>query len=190
MKNFLKFFWNLASFEPLKPTAKAGKMFRNNNKAWMIHWKVCRKDWHLSGKRPEIGLCRKISSLYKVSSVSNVCLSFRKQVNYKVSSITKTYAVIAEQSDWSRKISLAITRQITQEDINLLLTKTTAFQVFSRSRNDQPMFVNECTFKEGWQSSSLKTCFLDFAKQNVYIFPANPNHTPRLPTNMSRRILT
>ena len=34
--------------------------------------------------------------------------------------------VIAEQSDWSRKISLAITRQITQEDINLLLTKTTA----------------------------------------------------------------
>ena len=34
--------------------------------------------------------------------------------------------VITEQSDWSRKISLAITRQITQEDINLLLTKTTA----------------------------------------------------------------
>ena len=34
--------------------------------------------------------------------------------------------VIAEQSDWSRKISLAMTRQITQEDINLLLTKTTA----------------------------------------------------------------
>ena len=34
--------------------------------------------------------------------------------------------VIAEQSDWSRKISLAITRQITQQDINLLLTKTTA----------------------------------------------------------------
>ena len=34
--------------------------------------------------------------------------------------------VTAKQSDWSRKISLAITRQITQEGINLLLTKTTA----------------------------------------------------------------
>ena len=51
-----------------------------------------------------------------------------KQVNYKVSSTAKKLYtfVIAEQSDWSRKISLAITRQITQEDINLLLTKTTA----------------------------------------------------------------
>ena len=52
----------------------------------------------------------------------------KKQVNYKVSSTAKkcyTF-VIDEQSDWSRKISLAITRQITQEDINLLLTKTTA----------------------------------------------------------------
>ena len=32
---------------------------------------------------------------------------------------------------------------------NLLLTKTTTFQVFSRSRNDQPLFMNECKFKEG-----------------------------------------
>ena len=72
---------------------KRGRCFTNNNKAWMIHWKVCCKDWHLSRKRPEIGLCQKISSLYKVSSVSNVCLSFTKQVNYKVSSITKTYAL-------------------------------------------------------------------------------------------------
>ena len=34
--------------------------------------------------------------------------------------------VIAEQCDSIRKISLAITRQITQEDKNLLLIKTTA----------------------------------------------------------------
>ena len=34
--------------------------------------------------------------------------------------------VISGQSDWSWKISLAITTQITQEDINLSLTKTTA----------------------------------------------------------------
>ena len=45
-----------------------------NNRAWMIRWnlKVCGKDWHLLGKRPQIGLCRKISNLYKVSSVFNI----------------------------------------------------------------------------------------------------------------------
>ena len=62
--------------------------------------------------------------------------------------------------------------------------KNNCCQVFSRSRNDQPMFVNECKFKEGWQSSSLKTRFLDFAEQNINIFSANPNHTPRLLTNI------
>ena len=62
--------------------------------------------------------------------------------------------------------------------------KNNCCQVSSRSRNEQPMFVNEYKFKEGWQSSSLKTCFLDFAEQNVNIFSANPNHTPRLLMNM------
>ena len=33
-------------------------------------------------------------------------------------------------------------------------------QVFSRSRNDQPLFVNE--YKEEWQSSSLKNKFSGF----------------------------
>ena len=61
--------------------------------------------------------------------------------------------------------------------------KNNCCQVFSRSRNDQPMFVNEYKFKEGGQSSLL-TCFLDFAEQNVNIFSANPNHTPRLLMNM------
>ena len=37
-----------------------------------------------------------------------------------------TFVYIAEQYDSIRKISLAITRQITQEDKNLLLIKTTA----------------------------------------------------------------
>ena len=68
--------------------------------------------------------------------------------------------------------------------------KNDCCQVFSRSRNDQPIFVNEYKFKQGWRSSLLKTCFLDFADQNVNIFLANLNHTPRLLTNMSRRILT
>ena len=36
------------------------------------------------------------------------------------------------QSDRRRKISLAITRQITQEDINVLLTKTTAASRYSQ----------------------------------------------------------
>ena len=98
-----------------------------NNRAWLIRWKVCRKDWHLSGKRPQIGLSE-ISNLYKVSSVFNVCLSFTKQVNYKVSSITKNYALLSSSNNPTEawKTSLAITRQIAQEDINLLLTKTTA----------------------------------------------------------------
>ena len=50
-------------------------------------------------------------------------------MTYKVSSITKIYTVSLSpnnQSDWSRKISLAITRQITREELNLLLTITTA----------------------------------------------------------------
>ena len=71
-------------------------------------------------KRPQIGLCRKISNLYKVSSVFNVCLSFTKPVNYKVSSTAKNYVLLLSPNNPTAagKISLAITRQITQEDIN------------------------------------------------------------------------
>ena len=104
-------FWNLASYHS-NQQERRWRCFANN-KAWMIPWKVCRKDWHSAERRPQIGLCREISNLYKVSSVFNLCLSFTKQVNHKVSSIAKNYA---EQSDWSKTISLAITRQITQED--------------------------------------------------------------------------
>ena len=73
-------------------------------------------------------MCQKISNLYEASSVFNVCLSFTKQVNYKVSSITKNYALLSSSNNPTEawKTSLAITRQIAQEDINLLLTKTTA----------------------------------------------------------------
>ena len=56
--------------------------------------------------------------------------------------------VISGQSDLSRKISLAITTQITRED-KFITHKNNCCQVFSRSRNDQPMFVNEYEFKEG-----------------------------------------
>ena len=52
--------------------------------------------------------------------------------------------VIAEQSRPSETIYLAITRQITQEDINLLLAKTTAARSYQETvRNDQQLFVNE-----------------------------------------------
>ena len=42
--------------------------------------------------------------------------------------------------------------------------KNNCCQVFSRSRNDQPMFVNEYKFKEGRQSSSLKNMFSGFRR--------------------------
>ena len=42
--------------------------------------------------------------------------------------------------------------------------KNNCCQVFSRNRNDQPMFVNECKFEEGWQSSSLKNMFSGFRR--------------------------
>ena len=129
----------------------------------MIRWKVCRKDWHLSGKRPEIGLCRKISNLYNVSSVSNVCLSFAKQV---LSSITKSSALTllsphnpTEAGNFSCNNKTNYTRRH-----KFITHKNNCYQVFSRSRNDQPMFVNECKFKEGWQSSSLKNMFSVFRR--------------------------
>ena len=55
-------------------------------------------------------------------------------MKYKLNS-EKCSFVIAKQSKGSRKIYLAVTRQITQEDINLLLDKNNYCQVFSRSRN-------------------------------------------------------
>ena len=65
-----------------------------------------------------------------MSSSFNVCLSFTKQVNYKVSSIAKNYALLLSPNnptEAKKSVTLAKTRQITpQEDINLLLTKTTA----------------------------------------------------------------
>ena len=111
-----------------------------------------------------------ISNLYKESSVFKVYLSFTKQVNYKVSRKSSENLCaydIAEQSDWSKKISLAITRQITQELRHKFIThKNNCCQVFSRSRNDLPLFVNE--YKVGWQSSSLKKKILDFAEQTTF----------------------
>ena len=46
-------------------------------------------------------------------------------MKYKLNSEKCTF-VIAKQSKRSRKNYLAVTREITQEDINLLLAKTTA----------------------------------------------------------------
>ena len=62
--------------------------------------------------------------------------------------------------------------------------KNNCCQVFSRSRNDQPLFVNEYKVNVGWQSSSLKNKFSGFRRANINIFQANPNRTPRLLTNM------
>ena len=75
-------------------------------RAWVVEKSAVKtgiSDW----KRPQIGVCRGISHLCKVSSVFNseeLCIF-----------------VITEQSGY-----LAITRHILQKDINLLLTKTIA----------------------------------------------------------------
>ena len=77
-----------------------------------------------------------MSILYKVSSIFNVCLSFAKEVKLNSEKLSLCTFVIAEQSDLSRKISLAITRQITQEDkfvLKLLLTTTTAARSFQEA---------------------------------------------------------
>ena len=62
--------------------------------------------------------------------------------------------------------------------------KNNCCQLFSRSRNDQPLFVNEYKVNVGWQSSSLKNKFSGFRRANINIFQANPKSTPRLLTNM------
>ena len=100
-----------------------------------------------------------------------ICIKCPPFLTFVLYPLQSTF-VIAEQSDWSRKISLPITRQITQEDINLLLQKNNCCQVFSRSRNDQPLFVNEYEFKVGWQLSSLKNGCLE----------NRPLRPPKIPT--------
>ena len=126
----------------------------------MIRWKVCRTDWHLSGKRPQMVCLGKYPICIKCPPFLTFVLHPTKQVNYKVSSTAKKWYsfVIDEQFDWNRKISLAnYTRRH-----KCITHKNNCCQVFSRSRNDQPMFVNEYKFKEGWQSSSLKNKFSGF----------------------------
>ena len=71
-----------------------------------------------------------------------------------------------------RQITFAI-RQITH-DINLLLTKTTAVRP-----SQEVAVTSHCSEMNIKQDDSL-----DFAEQNINIFSANPNHTPRLLTNM------
>ena len=128
----------------------------------MIRWKIFRKDWHLRGKRPQIGLWRKISNLYKMSSDFNVCLFFTKQVQFNSEKLC-TF-VITEQSDWGRKISLAIARQITRHKFFIITHKNNCCQIFSRGSNNRALFVNEYKFKVGWQSSSLKNRFSGFRR--------------------------
>ena len=114
-------------------------------------------------KRPLIGLCRKISNLFKVSSVFNVCfISYTKQVNYKVSSTAKIMhfcyrrTIRPKQENFSRNNKTNYTRRH-----KFITQKKNFCQVFSRSRNDQPLFVNEDKFKVGRQSSSLKNGCLE-----------------------------
>ena len=144
-------------------------------------WKVCRKDWRLAGKRPQICLCRKISNLYKVSFVFNVCLSFTEQVNYKVRSITKNYAflVIVEQSDWSLENFSCNNKTNCTRRHKFITHKNNCCQIFSRSRNDQPLFVNEYKFKVGWQPSSPNNKFSGFRRaKHKHLFDESKPYSP------------
>ena len=57
--------------------------------------------------------------------------------------------------------------------------KNNCWQVFSRSRNDQPLFVNEYKVNVGWQSSSLKNKFSGFrrAKHKHLLSKSKPYST-------------
>ena len=90
--------------------------------------------------------------------VSSVCLSFTKQVNYKLLHFCYRRTIRLKQENFSCNNKTNYTRY------KFITHKNNCCQVFSRSRNDQPMFVNEYKFKEGWQSSSLKNKFSGFRR--------------------------
>ena len=138
----------------------------------MIRWKVCRKDWHRSGKRPEIGLCRKISNLYKVSTVFNVCLQNKLII---ISSIAKNFCYRGTIRLKQEKLSCNNKTKYTRRH-KFITHKNNCCQVFSRSRNDKTKFVNECKW---WQSSSLKKTFSGFhqAKRKHLFSKSKPYST-------------
>ena len=103
------FFWNLASRHS-NQKQKRWRCFANN-RAWVVEKSAVKADIQLEKDH------KLLTFVYPWQN---------KLIKYKLNSETLCTFVIAKQSDWSRKISLAIKRQITQEDINLLLTKTTA----------------------------------------------------------------
>ena len=145
----------------------------------MIRWKVCRKDWHLRelvcvGKYP---ICRKCPWF----------LTFVYPFQNKL---------IIKEAQWRKIMHFCYRRTIRLKQENFSCNKKTncsrrhkfithknnCCQVFSRSCNDQPLFVNEYKFKVGLQSSFLKSKFSGFRREKH--FSANPYHTPWLLKNM------
>ena len=90
-----------------------------------------------------------------------------KQVNCKVSLTAKNHILFfcyrrtfrLKQENFSRKNKTNYTRRH-----KFITHKNNCCQVFSRSRNDQPLFVNEYKVNVGWQSSSLKNKFSGFRR--------------------------
>ena len=99
-----------------------------------------------------------------------------KQVNYKVSSTAKNYALLLslKQENFSCNNKTNYTR-----GHKFITHKDNCCQVFLRSRNDQPLFVNEYKVKVGWQSSSLKNKFSGFrrAKHKYLLSKPKPYST-------------
>ena len=74
-------------------------------------------------------------------SLFNVCLSCTKQVNYKVRSIAKKFALLlVRQENFSCNNKINYSRR---HKFLIITHKNNCCQVFSKSRNDQPSFVNE-----------------------------------------------
>ena len=125
-------FWNLASFQPLKATAKAVKMFRKfvgrpaaanfGRKTFTRN----RTDTNWSSTTFK-GKISAFIVVFKLLCYFSYLLTIRlKQDNFSLNNNT----------NYTRRHKF-------------ITHKNNCCQVFSRSRNDQPMFVNEYEFKEG-----------------------------------------
>ena len=137
----------------------------------MIRWKVCRKDWHLRGKYL---IC------IKCSPFLTFVLYPTKQVNYKVSSTAKKMHFCYRRTIRLKQENFSCNNKTNYERRHKFIThKNSCCQVFSRSRNDQPLLINKYKVKVRWQSSSLKNMFSGFrrAKHKHLLSKSKPYFT-------------
>ena len=90
--------------------------------------------------------------------------------------------MIAEQSDWGRENVSCNNKTNYTRRHKFITHKNNCYLVFSINRNDQLLLVNE--YRVRWQSIFAKkqVTVSRCRRTKLYIFSANPNHTPRLLT--------